>query len=59
MTRFSGTTKIDMSLKELGREAGGADYGAVSEALQRFRKRVVTDQAIADIVERTCRSLKI
>jgi chromosomal replication initiation ATPase DnaA len=48
-----------MSLKELGRGARGMDYGAVSEAIRRFRKRVIMDQSIADIVERTCRSLKI
>lgn len=48
-----------LSLKELGREAGGMDYGAVSEAIRRFRKRVSMDPSIADVVERTCRLLKI
>ena len=48
-----------LSLKELGRGARGMDYGAVSEAIRRFRKLVIMDQSIADIVERTCRSLKI
>jgi hypothetical protein len=48
-----------LSLKELGQGAGGMDYGAVREAIRRFRKRVISDQSIADIVERTCRSLKI
>jgi REP-associated tyrosine transposase len=48
-----------LSLKELGREAGGMDYGAVSEAIRRFRKRVSMDPSIADVVERTCGLLKI
>ncbi|MFI5175602.1 MAG: hypothetical protein ACHQKY_12135 [Terriglobia bacterium] len=48
-----------LSLKELGREAGNMDYGAVSEAIRRFRRRVIGDQSLADIVERTRRLLKI
>jgi hypothetical protein len=35
------------------------DYGAVSEAIRRFRKRVIGDQSIADMVEWTRRLLKI
>jgi hypothetical protein len=35
------------------------DDGEGREAIRRLRKRVISDQSIADIVERTCRSWKI
>jgi chromosomal replication initiation ATPase DnaA len=35
-----------MSLCEIGRVAGGMEYGAVSEAVRRMERRLVTDKQL-------------
>jgi hypothetical protein len=46
-----------LKLKELGEEAGGADYAAVSAAIKRFEKQMRGDSKLARLAEKALRRL--
>jgi len=46
-----------LRLAELGKLAGGMDYGAVSQAINRFTARLETDGSLAKALKRTEKKL--
>lgn len=54
-----GRRHAGMSLKELGREAGGMDYSAVSEAIRRFEKKRCAQPSVCSAYKRVCQKLKM
>ena len=59
MTLLVARECTGMTLRELGRAAGGMDYGAVSEAVRRIGIRQKRDRVIKTAFNRVLEILKI
>ena len=48
---YLGRREFGLSLRELGKAAGGVDYAAVSAAIKRFERRLAREHSLGKIVE--------
>lgn len=59
MALLLGRQECAMSLKDLGKEAGGMDYAAVNAAIKRFEKRAAREKQLAQLVKRSRKMLNV
>ncbi len=54
-----GRRRCGMTLQELGAEAGGADYSAVSESIRHFERHTLSKPAVQAARAKVCKYLKL
>jgi putative transposase len=56
---YLGRKECGLSLRDLGKEVGGADYAAVSVAVKRFEKRVKQERKLTKVVKKALQLLNV